>query len=126
MAAEGQLPEEEKADQQPLNGEEELEPEASDGEGRSAQGSGWNGGGMRVGRRLYWLGEKRPRLLNFPFGIFVSPSSGPGSGSWEDAALLTEANLPGPAPAPAPAPETLGSSEPPVGNLRQRSTCSSS
>ncbi|XP_034502508.1 seipin isoform X3 [Ailuropoda melanoleuca] len=81
--AEGQLPEEEKADQQPLNGEEELEPEASDG-----------------------------------------------SGSWEDAALLTEANLPGPAPvpvlAPAPAPETLGSSEPPVSNLRQRSTCSSS
>ncbi|XP_006730409.2 seipin isoform X2 [Leptonychotes weddellii] len=75
--AEGQLPEEEKADQRPLNGEEELEPEASDG-----------------------------------------------SGSWEDAALLTEANLP--APAPAPAPETLGSSEPSVGNLRQRPTCSSS
>ncbi|XP_027973884.1 seipin isoform X2 [Eumetopias jubatus] len=73
--AEGQLPEEEKADQRPLNGEEELEPEASDG-----------------------------------------------SGSWEDAALLTEANL----PAPAPAPETLGSSEPSVGNLRQRPTCSSS
>ncbi|XP_035978086.1 seipin isoform X3 [Halichoerus grypus] len=79
--AEGQLPEEEKADQRPLNGEEELEPEASDG-----------------------------------------------SGSWEDAALLTEANLPAPspAPAPAPAPETLGSSEPSVGNLRQRATCSSS
>ncbi|XP_044775310.1 seipin isoform X1 [Neomonachus schauinslandi] len=75
--AEDQLPEEEKADQRPLNGEEELEPEASDG-----------------------------------------------SGSWEDAALLTEANLP--APAPAPAPETLGSSEPSVGNLRQRPTCSSS
>ncbi|XP_073739680.1 seipin isoform X6 [Callorhinus ursinus] len=75
--AEGQLPEEEKADQRPLNGEEELEPEASDG-----------------------------------------------SGSWEDAALLTEANLP--APAPALAPETLGSSEPSVGNLRQRPTCSSS
>ncbi|XP_073739682.1 seipin isoform X9 [Callorhinus ursinus] len=73
--AEGQLPEEEKADQRPLNGEEELEPEASDG-------------------------------------------------SWEDAALLTEANLP--APAPALAPETLGSSEPSVGNLRQRPTCSSS
>ncbi|XP_043437354.1 seipin isoform X6 [Prionailurus bengalensis] len=81
--AEGQLLEEEKPDQQPLTGEEELEPEASDG-----------------------------------------------SGSWEDAALLTEANLPAPAsasaPAPAPAPETLGSSEPSVGNLRQRPTCSSS
>ncbi|XP_027434519.1 seipin isoform X8 [Zalophus californianus] len=77
--AEGQLPEEEKADQRPLNGEEELEPEASDG-----------------------------------------------SGSWEDAALLTEANLPAPAPASAPAPETLGSSEPSVGNLRQHPTCSSS
>ncbi|XP_027434521.1 seipin isoform X10 [Zalophus californianus] len=75
--AEGQLPEEEKADQRPLNGEEELEPEASDG-------------------------------------------------SWEDAALLTEANLPAPAPASAPAPETLGSSEPSVGNLRQHPTCSSS
>ncbi|XP_032213306.1 seipin isoform X3 [Mustela erminea] len=79
--AEGQPPEEEKADQQPLNGEEELEPEASDG-------------------------------------------------SWEDAALLTEANLPAPAPAvvpsPIPAPETLGSSEPSGDNLRQRPTCSSS
>nr|XP_008530410.1 PREDICTED: seipin isoform X2 [Equus przewalskii] len=74
---EGQLSEEERADQQPLSGEEELEPEASDG-----------------------------------------------SGSWEDAALLTEASLP--APAPALAPETLGSSEPSVGTLRQRSTCSSS
>ncbi|XP_042760693.1 seipin isoform X4 [Panthera leo] len=83
VAAEGQLSEEEKRDQQPLTGEEELEPEASDG-----------------------------------------------SGSWVDAALLTEANLPAPAPAPAsapaPAPETLGSSEPSVGNLRQRPTCSSS
>ncbi|XP_011718774.2 seipin isoform X1 [Macaca nemestrina] len=80
---EGQLSEEEKPDQQPLSGEEELEPEASDG-----------------------------------------------SGSWEDAALLTEANLPAPAPAPAPAsapvPETLGSSEPAEGALRQRPTCSSS
>ncbi|KAM7086387.1 seipin isoform 2-T4 [Molossus nigricans] len=74
---EGQLSEEEKPDQQPLSGEEELEPEASDG-----------------------------------------------SGSWEDAALLTEANLP--APAPALAPETLGSSEPSVGSHRQRPTCSSS
>lgn len=44
VAAEGQLPEEEKADQQPLNGEEELEPEASDGEGHSARGLG----GMEV------------------------------------------------------------------------------
>ncbi|XP_072645615.1 seipin isoform X14 [Canis lupus baileyi] len=38
--AEGQLPEEEKPDPQPLNGEEELEPEASDGEGRSVQAPG--------------------------------------------------------------------------------------
>lgn len=49
---------------------------------------------------------------------------GPGSGSWEDAALLTEANLP--ASAPALAPETLGSSEPSGGSLRQHPTCSSS
>ncbi|XP_058382618.1 seipin isoform X2 [Diceros bicornis minor] len=75
--AEGQLSDGEKPDQQPLRGEEELEPEASDG-----------------------------------------------SGSWEDAALLTEANLP--APAAALAPETLGSSEHSVGTLRQRPTCSSS
>ncbi|XP_066216396.1 seipin isoform X1 [Saccopteryx leptura] len=74
---EAQLSEEEKPDPQPLSGEEELEPEASDG-----------------------------------------------SGSWEDAALLTEANLP--APAPALAPETLGSSEPSGGSHRQRHTCSSS
>ncbi|XP_042637451.1 seipin [Orycteropus afer afer] len=55
-------------------------------------------------------------------------STSDGSGSWEDAALLMEANLPAPTPASAsaPAPETLGSSEPPVGALRQRSTCSSS
>ncbi|XP_064348316.1 seipin isoform X1 [Camelus dromedarius] len=74
---EGQLCEEEKSDQQPLSGEEELEPEASDG-----------------------------------------------SGSWEDAALLTEANLP--ASAPALAPETVGSSEPSAGTVRQRPICSSS
>ncbi|OWK17266.1 BSCL2 [Cervus elaphus hippelaphus] len=76
-AAEGQLSEEEKTDQQPLSGEEELEPEASDG-----------------------------------------------SGSWEDAALLTEANLA--ASGSAPAPETVGSSEPSVGSIRQRPICSSS
>lgn len=76
---EGQLSEEEKAERQPLSGEEELEPEASDG-----------------------------------------------SGSWEDAALLTEANLPAPAPASALAPETLGSSQASAGALRQRPTCSSS
>lgn len=77
--AEGQavaeVVEEEKPDQQPLNGSGE-EPEASDG-----------------------------------------------SGSWEDAALLSEANLP--ATASAAAPETLGSSEP-ASTVRQRSTCSSS
>ncbi|XP_059738867.1 seipin isoform X7 [Bos taurus] len=76
-AAEGQLSEEEKTEQQPLSGEEELEPEASDG-----------------------------------------------SGSWEDAALLTEANLA--ASGSAPAPETVGSSEPSAGSVRQRPICSSS
>ncbi|CAK6449631.1 unnamed protein product [Pipistrellus nathusii] len=45
-----------------------------------------------------------------------------GSGSWEDAALLTEANP----QAPAPAPETLGRAEPSVGTQRQQPTCSSS
>lgn len=74
MAAEGQLPEEEKADQQPLNGEEELEPEASDGEGPGARRSGRSGGGWWVGRRLYWLREKSLRLLNFPLGVlFLLP-----------------------------------------------------
>ncbi|XP_045153177.1 seipin [Echinops telfairi] len=52
----------------------------------------------------------------------------PSDGSWEDAALLMDVNLPAQAsaPAPPPAPETLGSSEPPGVMLRQRSTCSSS
>ncbi|XP_036060376.1 seipin isoform X1 [Onychomys torridus] len=45
-------------------------------------------------------------------------------GSWEDAALLTEASLP--TSASALAPETLGSREPSVGTVRQRPTCSSS
>lgn len=70
-AAEGQLSPEEKPDQQqPLSGEEEPEPEASDG-----------------------------------------------SGSWEDATLLTETSLP--VPAPALAPETVGSSESSAGTVRQ-------
>ncbi|XP_041517519.1 seipin isoform X1 [Microtus oregoni] len=79
--AEGQLSEEEKPHRQPLNGEEEQEPEASDG-----------------------------------------------SGSWEDAALLTEANLPTSASTSTSAlfPETLGSREPSAGTIRQRPTCSSS
>ncbi|KAH0507931.1 Seipin [Microtus ochrogaster] len=78
---EGQLSEEEKPHRQPLNGEEEQEPEASDG-----------------------------------------------SGSWEDAALLTEANLPTSASTSTSAlsPETLGSQEPSAGTIRQRPTCSSS
>jgi hypothetical protein len=42
LATEGQLSEEEKPDQQPLSREEELEPEASDGEGHPAMSwSGW-------------------------------------------------------------------------------------
>lgn len=49
-----------------------------------------------------------------------------GSGSWEDAALLTEANLPTSASISALAPETLGSREPSLGTIRQRPTCSSS
>ncbi|KAM5247021.1 seipin [Ctenodactylus gundi] len=51
------------------------------------------------------------------------PDAIDGSGSWEDAALLTEANLP--VSASAPAPETLGIPEP-AGSLRHRLTCSSS
>ncbi|XP_072493301.1 seipin [Notamacropus eugenii] len=43
-----------------------------------------------------------------------------GSGSWEDAALLTEANL------PSTCPETLGSAESPSGTPRLRPACSSS
>uniref|UniRef100_A0A8C0WN26 Seipin n=1 Tax=Castor canadensis TaxID=51338 RepID=A0A8C0WN26_CASCN len=56
----------------------------------------------------------------------LEPEASDGSGSWEDAALLTEANLPASASASALTPETLGSSEPSVGSLRQRPTCSSS
>ncbi|XP_060242133.1 seipin isoform X1 [Meriones unguiculatus] len=47
-------------------------------------------------------------------------------GSWEDAALLTEANLPTSSSTSALAPETLGSQEPSRGAVRQRPTCSSS
>lgn len=64
-AAEGQLSEEEKTDQQPLSGEEELEPEASDGEGPCAagpQGACGQGGG--------YLGRGQgPLVWNFPFRI---------------------------------------------------------
>ncbi|XP_069888208.1 seipin isoform X1 [Dipodomys merriami] len=62
----------------------------------------------------------------------LEPEASDGSGSWEDAALLTDANLTAPASAstsastPALAPETLGTSEASVDGLRQRSTCSSS
>lgn len=49
-----------------------------------------------------------------------------GSGSWEDAALLAEANPAAPAPALAPVPETLGRAEPSAGSQRQQPTCSSS
>ncbi|KAL1789261.1 seipin isoform X1 [Sigmodon hispidus] len=54
------------------------------------------------------------------------PEASDGSGSWEDAALLTEVNLPTSASTTALAPETLGSREPSVGTIRQRPTCSSS
>lgn len=54
----------------------------------------------------------------------LEPEASDGSGSWEDAALLTEANLPNATLAVAP--ETLGSSEPATSTVRQRSTCSSS
>nr|XP_021507524.1 seipin isoform X1 [Meriones unguiculatus]XP_021507525.1 seipin isoform X1 [Meriones unguiculatus] len=47
-------------------------------------------------------------------------------GSWEDAALLTEVNLPTSSSTSALAPETLGSQEPSRGAVRQRPTCSSS
>uniref|UniRef100_A0A8C6DKB3 Seipin n=1 Tax=Moschus moschiferus TaxID=68415 RepID=A0A8C6DKB3_MOSMO len=113
---EGQLSEEEKTDQQPLSGEEELEPEASDGEGPCVGG--------HVGRAEATLGGGgSPWSGISPLGFgFLSP--GPGSGSWEDAALLTEANLP--PSGSAPAPETVGSSEPSAGSVRQRPICSSS
>lgn len=65
--------------------------------------------------------EKQP--LN---GDEQEPEASDGSGSWEDAALLTEANLPTSASTSALAPETLGSHEPSRGTLRQRPTCSSS
>lgn len=130
MAAEGLLSEEEKPDQQPLSGEEELEPEASDGEGHHleghhlAWGPRWGEGGLWVVGKPCWAGGRGPWLSDLPFGICFSLPRLLGSGSWEDAALLTEANLP--AAAPALAPETLGSSEPSMGSLRQRPTCSSS
>lgn len=68
-AAEGQLSEEEKTDQQPLSGEEELEPEASDGEGRCVAGPG---GGMWAGRRLPWAGAGAGAPgLEFPLSDFI-------------------------------------------------------
>ena len=77
-----------------------------------------------VGRAEATLGGGRDPWSGIsPLGFdFLSP--GPGSGSWEDAALLTEANLA--ASGSAPAPETVGSSEPSAGSVRQRPICSSS
>ncbi|XP_035885499.1 seipin isoform X3 [Phyllostomus discolor] len=54
----------------------------------------------------------------------LEPEASDGSGSWEDAALLTEANLP--ASTPALAPETLGSSDTSGGSHQRHPTCSSS
>ncbi|XP_038186018.1 LOW QUALITY PROTEIN: seipin [Arvicola amphibius] len=56
------------------------------------------------------------------------PEASDGSGSWEDAALLTEASLPTSASTSTSAlsPETLGSREPSASTIRQRPTCSSS
>ncbi|XP_048217636.1 seipin isoform X2 [Perognathus longimembris pacificus] len=60
----------------------------------------------------------------------LEPEASDGSGSWEDATLLTDANLTASASAsastPALSPETLGTSEASAGGLRQRPTCSSS
>lgn len=78
---------------------------------------GWGGG-------LIGLRGVAPGCLISHLGFCFSLPRPPGSGSWEDAALLTEANLP--AAVPTLAPETLGSSEPSMGSLRQRPTCSSS
>ncbi|XP_036620624.1 seipin [Trichosurus vulpecula] len=49
-----------------------------------------------------------------------------GSGSWEDAALLTEANLPPACPETVGSADPLGSTESPSGTPRLRSACSSS
>lgn len=116
-AAEGQLSPEEKPDQQqPLSGEEEPEPEASDGEGSLQRDLGEGGGHTGWGQE--------PLVLELPLWDFVLRCPGPGSGSWEDATLLTETSLP--VPAPALAPETVGSSESSAGTVRQRPMCSSS
>lgn len=124
MASEGQLSEEEKPDRQPQSGEEELEPEASDGEGSLADGAGWAGRWHEGGEEAAPGRGEGPLVISFPTWNVVSSSPGPGSGSWEDAALLTEANLP--ASAPALAPETLGSSDPSGGSHQRHPTCSSS
>uniref|UniRef100_A0A8D1PMF9 Seipin n=1 Tax=Sus scrofa TaxID=9823 RepID=A0A8D1PMF9_PIG len=116
-AAEGQLSPEEKPDQQqPLSGEEEPEPEASDGEGSLQRDLGEGGGHAGWGQE--------PLVLELPVWDFVLRCPGPGSGSWEDATLLTETSLP--VPAPTLAPETVGSSESSAGTVRQRPMCSSS
>jgi hypothetical protein len=67
----------------------------------------------------WWWWGCYPTPPSLSHSHFVWPFSGSASGSWEDAALLTEANPPTSASASALAPETLGS-------LRQRPTCSSS
>ncbi|XP_013365507.1 PREDICTED: seipin isoform X1 [Chinchilla lanigera] len=70
--------------------------------------------------------EEKPDLQPASQDEELEPEASDGSGSWEDAALLTEANLPASGSAPTLAPETLGHPESSGGALRQRSTCSSS
>ncbi|EHB02097.1 Seipin [Heterocephalus glaber] len=69
---------------------------------------------------------EKPDLQPEGRGEELEPEASDGSGSWEDAALLAEANLPAPASTSTSAPETLGRPEPSEGPLRQRLTCSSS
>lgn len=81
---------------------EELEPEASDGEGPCAAGE-QVAGACEQGAEATLGGGRGPGLWNFPLRIWFS-LPWPGSGSWEDAALLTEANLAASGSAPAPGP----------------------
>lgn len=72
------------------------------------------------------LSEEKQELQPASGNDELDPEASDGSGSWEDAALLTEANLPASASAPILAPETLGQPVTTGCTLRQRPTCSSS
>ncbi|XP_001366573.1 seipin isoform X1 [Monodelphis domestica] len=72
------------------------------------------------------LPEEKGRALQPLNEEGLDQETSDGSGSWEDAALLTEANLPSTGPETLGSPEPPGSIESPSGPPRLRPACSSS